>query len=316
MKLSLVVPCYNEQDNVRAFHDVCKEAFKNIESYEIIYVNDGSRDNTWAELKKMYQHETKIKLINFSRNFGKEAAMYAGLQKASGDYVTIIDADLQQRPEIVVDMVDFLDKNNDYDCVAAYQEMRKESKVLSFFKNTFYKLINHICEIDFKSGASDFRTFRHKMVDSILEMKEYFRFSKGIFSWIGYNTYYMPYVVAERNSGETSWSFIKLIKYAIEGILAFSTFPLRIAAYIGGTFSMLSLIYMIIVVVQKIVFGISIPGYPTLVVLILLVGGIQMLLLGIVGQYLAKMYIEGKKRPIYITKEYIGEDDDNSVNEI
>lgn len=316
MKLSLVVPCFNEQDNVQLFHDVCKEAFKNIESYEIIYVNDGSHDNTWAKLKEMYKNETGIKLINFSRNFGKEAAMYAGLQKASGDYVTIIDADLQQRPEIVVDMIRFLDENGDYDCVAAYQEERKESKVLSFFKNTFYKCINNICEIDFKSGASDFRTFRHKMIDSILEVKEYFRFSKGIFSWIGYNTYYMPYVVEERNAGETSWSFGKLMKYAIEGILAFSTFPLRIAAYMGGTFSVLSLLYMMIVIIQKIVFGIEIPGYPTLVVLILFVGGIQMLLLGIIGQYIAKIYIEGKKRPIYIAKEYIGEEDDNSIKEV
>lgn len=316
MKLSLVVPCFNEQDNVRPFYDACKKAFEDIESYEIIYVNDGSRDDTWKELKKLYESEKRIKLINFSRNFGKEAAMYAGLQKASGDYITIIDADLQQRPEIVMEMVEFLDKNRDYDCVAAYQEERKESKLLSFFKGVFYKFINKICEIDFKSGASDFRTFRHNMVESIVEMKEYFRFSKGIFSWIGYNTYYMPYVVEERNAGETSWSFVKLMKYAIEGILAFSTFPLKIGAYIGGAFSALSLIYMIVVVIQKLVFGIDIPGYPTLVVLVLLVGGIQMLLLGIIGQYIAKIYIEGKKRPIYITKEYIGEDNVSDIKEV
>ena len=308
MRLSLVVPCFNEQENVRPFFEACKKAFeKTIESYEIIYVNDGSKDNTWQELKQLYEAEDNIKLINFSRNFGKESAMYAGLSKASGDYVTIIDADLQQRPEIVVDMVEFLDVNADFDCVAAYQESRNEGKILSLLKNTFYKFINSVCEIDFKSGASDFRTFRHNMVESILEMKEYFRFSKGIFSWIGYNTHFMPYIAEERQAGKTSWSFMKLMKYAFEGIVAFSTFPLRIATYIGGIFSALSLIYMIVVVIQKLFFGIEIPGYPTLVVLILLVGGIQMLLLGIIGQYIAKIYIEGKKRPIYIMKEYMGD---------
>lgn len=308
MRLSLVVPCFNEQENVRPFFEACKKAFENtIESYEIIYVNDGSKDNTWQELKQLYEAEDNIKLINFSRNFGKESAMYAGLSKASGDYVTIIDADLQQRPEIVVDMVEFLDVNADFDCVAAYQESRNEGKILSLLKNTFYKFINSVCEIDFKSGASDFRTFRHNMVESILEMKEYFRFSKGIFSWIGYNTHFMPYIAEERQAGKTSWSFMKLMKYAFEGIVAFSTFPLRIATYIGGIFSALSLIYMIVVVIQKLFFGIEIPGYPTLVVLILLVGGIQMLLLGIIGQYIAKIYIEGKKRPIYIMKEYMGD---------
>lgn len=308
MRLSLVVPCFNEQENVRPFFEACKKAFeKTIESYEIIYVNDGSKDNTWQELKQLYEAEDNIKLINFSRNFGKESAMYAGLSKASGDYVTIIDADLQQRPEIVVDMVEFLDVNADFDCVAAYQESRNEGKILSLLKNTFYKFINSVCEIDFKSGASDFRTFRHNMVESILEMKEYFRFSKGIFSWIGYNTHFMPYIAEERQAGKTSWSLMKLMKYAFEGIVAFSTFPLRIATYIGGIFSALSLIYMIVVVIQKLFFGIAIPGYPTLVVLILLVGGIQMLLLGIIGQYIAKIYIEGKKRPIYIMKEYMGD---------
>lgn len=311
MKLSLVVPCFNEQENVRPFLEACKEAFEEkIESYEVIYINDGSRDDTWKELKKLTETEKGIKLINFSRNFGKEAAMYAGLQKAAGDYVTIIDADLQQRPEIVVEMVEFLDSHVDYDCVAAYQEKRKENIIIGLLKNTFYKCINTVCEIDFQSGASDFRTFRHSMVESILEVKEYFRFSKGIFSWIGYNTHFMPYVVEKRNAGATSWSFIKLMRYAIEGIVAFSTFPLKIATYIGGFFSAFSLIYMIVVIVQKLVFDIAIPGYPTLVVLILLVGGIQMLLLGIIGLYISKIYIEGKKRPIYITKEYIGESND------
>lgn len=306
MKLSLVVPCYNEQDNVKAFYEACKQALEGkIRDYEIIFVNDGSKDQTWRELKDLLKQANNLKLLNFSRNFGKEAAMYAGLQKAEGEYVTIIDADLQQRPEVVVDMVAFLDANDDYDCVAAYQHERNEGAVLSFFKKSFYKLINSMCDIDFKSGASDFRTLRHAMVESILEMKEYFRFSKGIFSWVGYNTYFMPYEAQQRNAGQTSWSFRKLFKYAIHGIEAFTTAPLNIATYVGGLSALLSGIYMLVVFIQKLFFGIDVPGYATLVVLILFIGGIQMLMLGIMGQYIAKIYIEGKRRPVYIAKEYL-----------
>lgn len=311
MKLSLVVPCYNEQDNVYALYDACQQAFAGkIDDYELVFVNDGSKDDTWKVLKSLWEQKKNVKILNFSRNFGKESAMYAGLQKAEGQYVTVIDADLQQRPEIVVDMVTFLDANEDYDCVAAYQQERKEGKVLSFFKKSFYKLINSMCEINFRSGASDFRTFRREMVESVLEMKEYFRFSKGIFSWVGYNTYFMPYEVQERNAGNTSWSFRKLMKYAIEGIVAFTTAPLNLATWLGGLCALLSGLYMIVVIIQKLCFGIDIPGYPTLVVLILLLGGIQMLLLGIIGQYIAKIYIEGKKRPIYIAKEYRGRNEE------
>ena len=307
MKVSLVVPCYNEQDNVKAFYGACQQAFAGkIDSYEVVYVNDGSKDQTWKELTDIWEHNTNVKIVNLSRNFGKESAMYAGLQKAEGQYVTVIDADLQQRPEIVVEMVDFLDANEDYDCVAAYQQERKEGAVLSFFKKGFYKLINSMCEINFQAGASDFRTFRRDMVEAILEMKEYFRFSKGIFSWVGYNTYFMPYEVQERNAGQTSWSFRKLFKYAIHGIVAFTTAPLNLATWLGGICALLSGFYMLVVIIQKLCFGISIPGYPTLVVLILLLGGIQMLLLGIIGQYISKIYIEVKKRPIYIAKEYRG----------
>ncbi len=307
MKLSLVVPCYNEQDNVKALYEACEQAFAGkIHDFEVVFVNDGSKDNTWEELKSIWKNKRNVKLVNFSRNFGKEAAMYAGLQKAEGQYVTVIDADLQQRPELVVEMVGFLEANEDYDCVAAYQQERKEGALLSFFKKAFYKLINSMCEINFQAGASDFRTFRREMVESILEMKEYFRFSKGLFSWVGYHTYFMPYKASRRNAGKTSWSFRKLVKYAIGGITAFTTAPLNLATWLGGISSLLSGLYMIVVVIQKLFFGIDIPGYPTLVVLILLIGGIQMLLLGIIGQYIAKIYIEGKHRPIYIAKEYRG----------
>ncbi len=305
MELSLVVPCYNEQDNVKAFYDACCQAFAGkVDDFEIIFINDGSKDDTWQELGAIWQQSHRVKLLNLSRNFGKESAMYAGLQKAEGQFVTVIDADLQQRPEVVVDMVKFLHANPDYDCVAAYQQERKEGRVLSFFKGCFYKLINSLCDIPFRAGASDFRTFRAGMVASILELKEYFRFSKGIFSWVGYNTYFMPYEAQDRNAGSSSWSFRRLMKYAIEGIVAFTTKPLNIATYLGGLCAAFSGIYMLVVIIQKLAFGIDIPGYPTLVVLILLLGGIQMLLLGIMGQYLAKIYMQGKGRPIYIAKEY------------
>lgn len=309
MKVSLVVPCYNEQDNVAPLLQAVRQAFDGkIRDYEVIFVNDGSRDDTWNQLKTLAKHNKNLKIINFSRNFGKEAAMYAGLQKAVGQYVTLIDADLQQRPEVVVQMVEFLDNNPDYDCVAAYQKQRKEGAALSFFKKMFYKLINRMSEIEFHPGASDFRTFRREMVAAMLEMKEYFRFSKGIFSWVGFNTHFMPYEVRQRNAGQSSWSFQKLFQYAIHGIVAFTTAPLNIATWLGGICAALSAVYMIVVVIQKLFFGIAVPGYPTLVVLILLIGGIQMLMLGIMGQYIARIYIEGKKRPVYITKEYLESD--------
>ena len=306
MKLSLVCPCYNEEKNVRDFLNACKSALDNkIDSYEIVFVNDGSRDNTWKELQSMCaETDTNIKIINFSRNFGKEAAMYAGLQKAEGDYVTLIDADLQQRPEIALEMVEFLEENSDYDCVAAYQEKRREGAVLSFFKSMFYKIINKMCEIDFKQGASDFRTFRRKVVDAIVSVREYHRFSKGIFSWVGFNTHYIPYIPEERNSGNTSWSFKKLFKYALDGIIAYSTLPLRISSVVGILMSAIGAIYMLTVVVQKLTFGIEIPGYPTIIVLILFIGGLQLTSLGIIGEYISRIYIEGKRRPICIIKNY------------
>lgn len=306
-KLTLIIPCYNEEKNIRPFYDATISAFDGHynDDFEMIFINDGSSDNTWKELKKLYEADARVKLINFSRNFGKEAAMYAGLQKAKGEYVTLIDADLQQRPELVIDMVNFLESNIDYDSVAMFQKKRKESALLSFFKKAFYKLINSMCETDFRSGASDFRTFRHSVVDAILEMKEYFRFSKGIFSWVGFNTYYMPYVAEKRKEGKTSWSFRKLFKYAIEGITDFTTAPLKISAYIGSVCSAFSLIYMLVVIIQKIFFGIDIPGYATTIVLILLIGGIQLIVLGVMGQYISKIYIEGKRRPIFIIKNYL-----------
>lgn len=306
MKLSLVVPCYNEEKNVSLFYEAVKNDFSAADyEYEIVFVNDGSGDGTFKELQKLCAGDIPVKIVNFSRNFGKEAAMYAGLCESEGEYITIIDADLQQRPSIAFDMVRTLDTEPEYDCVAAFQQQRKEGKVLSFFKKSFYKTINKISEADFVQGASDFRTFRRPMVEAILRMDEYFRFSKGLFSWVGFKTKFIPYEVEERASGSSKWSFAKLFKYALEGIFAFSTTPLRISTIVGLIAALLSVIYIVVVVVQKLFWGIDVPGYATIVVLILLLGGIQLCCLGIIGEYIARTYIQTKNRPIYIAKDVI-----------
>lgn len=306
MKLSLVIPCFNEEKNISLFYEAVKKDFSGVDfEYELVFVNDGSRDGTFKELKKLCNGDLPVKIVNFSRNFGKEAAMYAGLRESEGDYVTIIDADLQQRPSIALDMVNTLDNEPEYDCVAAYQDIRNESKALVFFKNCFYKLINKFSDTEFTQGASDFRTFRRPMVEAILSMDEYFRFSKGLFSWVGFKTKFIPYVADERATGESKWSFTKLFKYAMDGIFAFSTTPLRISTIIGLVTALLSIIYLFVVVIQKLAFGINVEGYATIVVLILLLGGIQLCCIGIIGEYIARTYIQTKNRPIYIAKDVI-----------
>ena len=306
MQLSLIVPCYNEQDNVEAFHDACRAAFDGcIASYELIFVNDGSRDDTWARLTALQERaDVPVKLIDFSRNFGKEAAMYAGMQRAEGEFVTVIDADLQQPPEKALEMVRFLEANPDFDAVAAYQDARREGRFTALCKKLFYHVIDAACDIPFKADASDFRTLRRSVVQAILSMGEYHRFSKGIFSWVGFRTHYLPYTVQPRHAGKTSWSFIKLCRYAVEGIVSFSTFPLRIATVTGALMAFMSLIYILIVVIKKLAYGIAVPGYATIVVLILFTGGLQMIMLGIIGQYIARIYIQSKQRPLYIARDY------------
>ena len=246
-----------------------------------------------------------IQVLTFSRNFGKEAAIYAGLTKAEGDLVCLIDADLQQRPEVVLEMLDVINSDEEIDCVTAYQENRKENKIISGFKSAFYKLINKISDVDFVNGASDFRLMKRVMVDAILQMTEFHRFSKGLFSYVGFNTRYIPYEVCERESGETKWGFRKLFKYALEGIFAFSTMPLKFATFIGLLSSACSILYLIVVVIQKLAFGIDVPGYATIVVLLLLIGGLLLFCLGIIGEYLSKMYVQVKNRPVYILKEHL-----------
>lgn len=308
MKLSLVVPCYNEQDNVELFYEECVKAFKNVDyDYEFVFVNDGSRDKTLEKLKKLYNEklESNITVVSFSRNFGKESAIFAGIKNSTGDYVSLIDADLQQRPEVVLEMIDILENEPEYDCVAAYQHKRKESGVMTGFKSGFYKMINALSEIELHADASDFRTFSRTVADAILEMSEYHRFSKGIFSWIGFNTKYIPYEVQERNAGETKWGFRKLVKYALEGITAFSTKPLRLAIYLGSFLAFAAIVYLIVIIIQRLFFDSSFSGYATIVALILLLGGMQLFCIGLIGSYLAKTYIQSKHRPIYVAKEIL-----------
>lgn len=299
MNLSIVVPCYNEEGNVELFYEEVQKVFKGKKiKYEIVFVNDGSSDNTLDRLTNIVdQKKQNIKVINFSRNFGKEAAMYAGLKEAEGELVTIIDADLQQRPELILRMIDILNENEQFDSVAAFQEVRKEGKVLTFFKDTFYKVINSMSTVPFVQGASDFRTFRRKVVDSILELSEYHRFSKGIFSFVGYNTYYLPYEVEERNSGTSKWNFFKLFNYAIDGIVAFTTSPLRAPFYISIVTFLVGFIYFIVALFK----GVS--EFTVILLVMLFLFSLLFMVVGVIGEYLSRTYIQVKQRPIYIVKE-------------
>lgn len=307
MKLSLIVPCFNEAENVQLFQEETIKAFQGCGySFEIIFVDDGSSDATLHNLRKLYeQQRCPVKVVSFSRNFGKEAGLYAGLQYAQGDYISLIDADLQQRPEIVREMVDFLEKNAEYDVVAAYQDRRREGKVLSFFKKTFYRVINKMSDVTLQPEASDFRTFRRSVRDSILKLGEYHRFSKGIFAWVGYKTHYIPYTACQRAFGTTKWSFRKLLNYAIEGIIGYSTAPLRLSTWLGGLTGIAAVLYLIAVVLQKLIWGIDVPGYATIIVLILFFGSVQLFCIGIIGEYVGRIFEQSKQRPIYIAKEVL-----------
>lgn len=307
MKLSLVVPCYNEAENVAAFQDAVIGAFENCGyDYEIIFVNDGSKDATLHNLRKIFKAQRcPVKVVSFSRNFGKEAGIYAGMKEADGEYISLIDADLQQRPEIVRDMVKILDNSPEYDVVAAYQDRRGEGKVLSFFKKSFYSIINKLSNVTLQPDASDFRTFRRSVRDSIMELAEYHRFSKGIFAWVGYDTCFIPYTACERHAGTTKWNFWKLLNYAVDGIIGYSTAPLRFSTYLGGLSAIAAVIYLIVVVLEKIILGIDIPGYATIIVLLLFFGSMQLFGLGIIGEYVGRTFEQSKNRPVYIAKEIL-----------
>ena len=307
MKLSLVVPCYNEAETVKLFLDAVLADFDGCGyDYEVIFVNDGSRDNTLFQLKKLYAaHKCPTKVLSFSRNFGKESAIYAGMEQAAGEYVSLIDADLQQRPEIVRDMVAILEEKPEYDVVAAYQDRRGEGKVLSFFKKSFYTTINRLSTVKLHPDASDFRTFRRCVKDDLLQMGEYHRFSKGLFAWVGYETCFIPYTAQERVAGSTKWSFRKLFNYAIDGIIGFSTAPLRMATYLGCGSAAAAVLYLLWVIFEKLAFGIDIPGYATIIVLILALGAMELVCIGIIGEYVGRTFEQSKNRPVYLAKEVL-----------
>jgi glycosyltransferase involved in cell wall biosynthesis len=307
--LTLIVPCHNEEDNIPAFFDAAVGCLDPSGiAYEMIFVNDGSSDGTMRVLRDLVADQAgkrMIQVIGFSRNFGKESGLYAGLQAARGRYIGLIDADMQQDPVIALRMYRYLQDNPECDVVAAYQEERLESPALCWFKRAFYRTFNAASdEIDIPADMSDFRVFRRSVGEALLSMPEYFRFSKGLFSWVGFNTHAMPYTPNDRNAGESSWSFRSLFHYAMGGILSFTTWPLKIVKYVGVVSSVIALVYLAYVLfVDYMIMGIAVPGYPTLVCLILLFGGVQLLVLGVMGDYMARDYIEGKRRPIYIARE-------------
>ena len=305
-KISVVVSCYNEEESLPLFYKemerVRKEDFQDVE-FEYIFVNDGSKDNTLKEIKNLRENDSKVRYISFSRNFGKEAAMFAGLEAAEGDYVTLMDADLQDPPSLLRQMYDYI-KNDGYDCIGTRRVTRKgEPPIRSFFARIFYKLINKMSKVEMVDGARDYRLMTRQMVDAILQLKEYNRYSKGLFSFVGFNTKWIEYENIERVAGETKWSFWKLFKYAIEGITAFSTTPLIISSVIGLLFCLISFLLIIFIIIRTLIYGDPTSGWPSMVCIIFFVSGVQLFSLGIIGQYLSKTYLEVKQRPIYIVKE-------------
>ncbi len=306
--LSVIVPCFNEEENIRDFYD---ELLKNDEflkgrdtELEIIYVDDGSSDKTASEVKKLIEADKRVHLLSFSRNFGKESAIFAGLKKAKGDYAVLMDADLQDPPSLLPEMFSYIDEG--YDSVATRRVSRKGEPVIrSFFARRFYRLMNKISKTEIVDGARDYRLMTRQVVDAVLSMSEYNRFTKGIFGWVGYDTKWIEFENVERRKGETKWSFWGLVKYSLEGITAFSTMPLAIASYMGVLFCVLAFLFIIFIIVRKLLFDDPTSGWPSLVCIISLISGVQLFCLGIVGQYLSKTYMEVKRRPIYLVKEDI-----------
>lgn len=302
--ISLIVPCYNEQESLPIFYEeVTKVVEKMNTEYELVLVNDGSRDKTLEVMRELAAKDSHVKYHSFSRNFGKEAAMYAGFCNAKGDYVAVMDADMQDPPALLPEMMKILE-SGEYDSVATRRADRKgEPKIRSWFARKFYKIINKISDADIVDGARDFRLMKREMVDAIVEMGEYNRFSKGIFGWIGFKTYWLPYENIERVAGETSWNFWKLFKYAIDGIINFSQAPLTISAWFGMIMTFVGFVSLLFIIIRKIAFGDPVAGWASLVCVIIFIGGIQLFCIGIMAQYISKMYLEVKKRPHYIIAE-------------
>ena len=304
-KITVIVPCYNEEEVLNLYYDEMNRVIKLLDKYdfELLFINDGSKDNTLDILHRLAIKDNNVKYISFSRNFGKEAAMFAGFENATGDYITIMDADLQDPPSLLPQMLEYIEKE-DYDSVATRRVTREnEPKIRSFFARKFYKIINKISKADIVDGARDYRLMTRQMVDAIISIKEYNRFSKGIFGWIGFKTKWLEYKNVERAAGETKWSFWKLFMYSMEGIIAFSTVPLFIISILGVLFCLVAFILIIVIIVKTLVWGDPVMGWPSIMCVLFFTSGIQLFSLGIIGGYLAKMYLETKKRPIYIVKE-------------
>lgn len=303
-KLSVVVPCFNEQEAVPIFYNEVKKVLVTLKAeYEIIFIDDGSSDKTLEEVKELSEKDKCVHYVSFSRNFGKEAAMYAGLKKATGDYVVIMDVDLQDPPSLIPEMLSAV-CSGEFDSAATRRTNRKgEPPVRSMFARLFYKLMRYFSDIDIVDGARDFRMMSRTMVDAVLSVSERGRFSKGIFAWVGFRTKYFEYKNVERSAGKTKWNFRKLFLYSLDGIVAFSTKPLVLASITGILFLFLSFLFIIFIIVRKVLFGDPTAGWPSLVCIILFVSGIQLFCTGILGQYLAKVYLETKQRPLYIAKD-------------
>ena len=307
--ISIIVPCYNEQESLPIFYKEITKVLKNADyDYELVFVNDGSKDKTLEILKEISQTDKHVYYLSFSRNFGKEAAMYAGFCNAHGDFVAVMDADMQDPPALLPQMLEIL-QTGEYDSVATRRVNREgEPPVRSWFSRKFYHIINKISDADIVDGARDFRLMKREMVDAIVSMSEYNRFSKGIFGWIGFRTYWLPYENIERVAGETKWSFWKLFKYAMDGIINFSQVPLSVASWFGIIMTFCSFILLLFIIVRKLVFGDPVAGWASTVCVVIFIGGIQLFCLGIMGQYIAKTYMETKKRPHYILLESNMED--------
>ena len=313
--VDLVVPCYNEEEGLSVFVKETTKVIEKIKGYNFtfILVNDGSKDNTYGVMKKLAKEYKNIKYISFSRNFGKESAMYAGLKSSTADYVVVMDADLQHPPKMLVDMCKAMEEG--YDCCAAKRTSREgESKIRSWFSQNFYKISNKISEVKMPYGAVDYRMMSRQMVDAVVSLGEVQRFSKGLFSWVGFETKWLPYENVEREIGTTKWSFWGLFKYAIDGFASFSVAPLRWLSALGFGISTIAFIYIIITLIQTLIFGISVPGYVTTLCAVLFLGGIIELSIGILGEYISRIYMESKHRPIYLVKDTNINNDNSSAS--
>lgn len=304
-KITVIVPCYNEEEALHYYYEEMSRVMTLMNQYdfELLFINDGSKDNTLQVIKQLADNDERVRYVSFSRNFGKEAAMYAGFENSTGDYVCLMDADLQDPPKLLPEMVKAIEEEG-YDSVATRRVTRQgEPPIRSFFARMFYKMMNNLSDTELMDGARDYRLMTRQFVNSLLDMKEYNRFSKGLFGWVGYKTKWIEFENVERIAGETKWSFWKLFIYAVDGIVAFSTAPLAIASVLGMLMLFVAFFFIIFIVVRTLMFGDPVSGWPSLVCIITLIGGIQIFCVGILGQYLSKVYLETKNRPIYIVKE-------------